>query len=210
MALMLHLTAMCQRLPLRILQASPLFQTRQRLLDLTWPVLPLTQVVARASTSSPTADVNAWVHSWAAEDDGKVARRTAWEAAQLLAIVGSTPTDAPLEPFALTYAALALLCFATAPISIPVGGHGEEDLSGAIRLDKLVDSSDPELAQWIATGRGAPVLEGIGDLLSVDGAEKLLRLCGARLSSLQVWKVGEQFGGTLFQLADGIARAKGE
>ncbi|KAK4706108.1 hypothetical protein P7C70_g91, partial [Phenoliferia sp. Uapishka_3] len=178
MALMLHLTSMCQRLPLRILQA-----------------------VARASTSSPSLDVHAWVRSWAAEDDGETARRTAWHAGQLVGLVRNT--DTPLEPFALTYAALALKCYCTTR----AGGSGAsapqtDEPCDAIELDKLVDRSDPKVVAWISTGQGDATLDGIGSLSDMEASEKVLRACGERLLALRVWLVGDLFGRTLLQLAD--------
>ncbi|KAL8284215.1 hypothetical protein RQP46_004964 [Phenoliferia psychrophenolica] len=174
MALMLHLTSMSQRLPLRILQA-----------------------VARP-TSSPAADVHAWVHSWAHEDDGKVARLTAWHAGQLVSLVRNT--DTPLEPFALTYAALSLLCYCKAGPSAPRGE--DEDAGAAIALDKLVDRSDPDLQRWIATGAGDATLDDVGSLADPGAPEKLLRVCGERLGALKVWRVGELLGSTLVLLSE--------
>ncbi|KAM0755707.1 hypothetical protein T439DRAFT_376022 [Meredithblackwellia eburnea MCA 4105] len=205
MALMLHLTSISQRLPLRILQA-----------------------VARASSSTTTQDADTWVQSWAAEDGGRVARTTAWHAGQLIGIV-RTICDTPLEPFALTYAGLALLCFCTAQVGMPPfqppppprhgdimeeeGGLGENggDVTGTeVRLDRLVERTDEDLVRWIATGRGIVTLDGVGTLEDVQAGEKVLRLCGERLSALKVWKVGELLGGTLTQLAEQAIVVKSE
>lgn len=193
MALMLHLTSMCQRLPLRILQVrAPLLP--HRLNEVEHTDLKLSKTVARAKTSSPAADVHTWVRSWAAEDNGQTARRTAWTAGQLVSLVRNT--DTPLEPFALTYAALALVCYCR------TAHHGPGAPHPTVALDRLVDRADASVAQWIATGEGDATLEDVGSLTDPAAPEKLLRVCGERLLSLNVWRVGELLGRTLILLAD--------
>ena len=142
------------------------------------------------------------MRNWAHEDGGQVARLTAWHAGQLVSLVRNT--DAPLEPFALTYAALALVCYCHAATgsSAPLAGQ-----SGAIALDRLVNRSDADVAHWIATGERDATLDDVGSLSAPGAPEMLLRLCGGRLGQLKVWRVGELLGGTLLLLAKGEREA---
>lgn len=140
--------------------------------------------------------MHAWVRSWAHEDGGQTARRTAWNAGQLVSLVRNT--DTPLEPFALTYAALALVCYCRTATHSSAGASAHAPLA----LDRLVDRADAELGRWIATGEGDATLEDVGSLAVPGAPEKLLRVCGERLLGLRVWQVGELLGRTLILLAD--------
>ncbi|GAA5873575.1 hypothetical protein JCM8547_005621 [Rhodosporidiobolus lusitaniae] len=148
LALFVHLTALTQRLPLRVLQ--PLART-------TLAPLPATTTAA--------------LHSWSTASNGAVARTTAFHAGQLLALCRSSSpsspsaaSEGPLEPFAIFYAALTLVAFiregAGAPppsSSTAFATTAEQDLP-QLELDVLADSTaegSKTLANWLATGTGA-------------------------------------------------------
>ncbi|GAA6029093.1 hypothetical protein JCM8097_001590 [Rhodosporidiobolus ruineniae] len=168
MALFVHLTVLQMHLPLRVLQ----------------PFARTTLAPLPAATTSA-------LRAWSTASHGAVARTTAYHAGQLLALcrpsssssslsVG-TPgssygggaatssagsSEGPLEPFAIFYAALALVAFiresAAASSSAPSAtatatkdGDSQpqkEDQPRPLELDQLKDRSDGELQQWIHSG----------------------------------------------------------
>ncbi|BGP50450.1 hypothetical protein JCM10450v2_006369 [Rhodotorula kratochvilovae] len=220
MALFVHLTALTQRLPLRVLQ-------------------PL----ARSATAPAQPGTHSALRSWALAGHGSVARTTAYHAAQLLALCrpgipappplvsasraasragtpapSGTASEGPLEPFALFYAALALVAFVReggAPAPAPTSG---EDAPAELALDVLRDRADAALGAWVhsgplgsvpAAGGSAPtlVLRMLGDepeqrrLDSPRAAARILGACARRLRELRVWKVGDLLAGVLEQFA---------
>ncbi|KAM0790607.1 hypothetical protein ACM66B_004471 [Microbotryomycetes sp. NB124-2] len=128
LALNLHLACMTQHLPLRILQ-------------------PL----ARTGEWGPGPDIFEAVHVWAKADNGRIARKSAYHAGQLLALCRTTNTmsnnasssyssssassDSPLEPFALFYAALVLMVFVRElPVTLAA-------LNGVVKSEHAVDGA---------------------------------------------------------------------
>jgi hypothetical protein len=169
------------------------------------------QPLARTGDSKPSPEILDAVHTWAREADGTVARTTAYHAGQLFALVHLTPSDTPLESFALFYAVLALVAFIRELVPPPrsqsssssssSNRDGNGDMPIRFALDKLVDRADPELTNWIHGGDQTPSLEAVGDLGGVGAGNRILRLAGKALIGLKVWKVGELLGKTLVQLA---------
>ncbi|KAK4056994.1 hypothetical protein OIO90_001894 [Microbotryomycetes sp. JL221] len=202
LALNVHLACMTQYVPLRVLQ-------------------PL----ARTGEWGPGPDIFDAVHAWAKADNGRLARKAAYHAGQLLALCRSTSNDSPLEPFALFYSALVLLSFCRElPKTLMSAMNGivknEHVVDGATRpptptfessepryqLDKLVDQQDPELQAWIngagaGTSRSAWITD-VGELDAKGAGIRLLRLLSRSLIALKVWKVGELLGRTLIELAN--------
>ncbi|GAA5825298.1 hypothetical protein JCM3770_000903 [Rhodotorula araucariae] len=227
MALFVHLTALTQRLPLRVLQ-------------------PL----ARSATAPAQPGTHSALRSWALAGHGSVARTTAYHAAQLVALCrpgipappplvsasrstsragtpapSGTASEGPLEPFALFYAALALVAFvreggAPAPGAGASAGAGAGSDGPELALDVLRDRSDAALGAWVHSGPlgavgapGAPVLvlRMLGDdgpagaeqrrLDSPRAAARVLAACARRLRELRVWKVGDLLAGVLEQFA---------
>ncbi|BGO93657.1 hypothetical protein NBRC10512_002907 [Rhodotorula toruloides] len=225
MALMVHLTALTQRLPIRVLQ-------------------PL----ARSATAPAQPATLAALRSWALAGHGSVARTTAYHAGQLIALcrpalsasVGgssSSSSEGPLEPFALFYAALALVAFVreggggpppssdeAAAAATKASGSKSPSEGHELVLDTLRDRSDSVLAAWVHSGplgsRQVPaaavpslrLLGGTGQpdsssssttgrLDSSRAAERILSCAAKRLQALKVWKVGDLLGSVLEQLA---------
>ncbi|KAK4052462.1 hypothetical protein OIV83_002264 [Microbotryomycetes sp. JL201] len=199
LALNLHLACMTQHLPLRILQ-------------------PL----ARTGEWGPGPDIFEAVHVWARADNGRIARKSAYHAGQLLALCRTNPSDSPLEPFALFYAALVLMVFVRElPVTLAAMNgvvKNEHAVDGATRpptptfepaepryqLDRLVDRNDPDLDAWVnaaGTARSAWISD-VGELDAKGAGIRLLRLLSKSLIALKVWKVGELLGRTLIELAN--------
>ncbi|BGP26569.1 hypothetical protein JCM10295v2_005522 [Rhodotorula toruloides] len=223
MALMVHLTALTQRLPIRVLQ-------------------PL----ARSATAPAQPATLAALRSWALAGHGSVARTTAYHAGQLIALcrpalsasvggTSSSSSEGPLEPFALFYAALALVAFVREggggpPPStdeaavVKASGSKSPSEGHELVLDTLRDRSDSVLAAWVHSGplgsRQVPaaavpslrLLGGTGHtdssssstkgrLDSSRAAERILSCAARRLQALKVWKVGDLLGSVLEQLA---------
>ncbi|GJN92389.1 hypothetical protein Rhopal_005419-T1 [Rhodotorula paludigena] len=206
MALLVHLTALTQRLPLRVLQ-------------------PL----ARSATAPTQGTTLSALRSWALASHGAVARTTAFHAGQLLALsrggvaphAGATPlSDGPIEPFALFYGALALVAFVREGGVPPARGDGG-DKGEVLALDVLRDRTDPVVTAWVHSGPlAAPAAGGSAlslrmlehgkgsDGSSEDGrldgpraAEQILSVTAQRLRALRVWKVGDLLAGVLEQFA---------
>lgn len=242
LALLVHLTALTQRLPLRVLQVRlPRSSAWLRAhTDLPPPVQPL----ARSASAPDQPSTNSALRAWAQASDGSVARTTAYHAAQLLALCrpasatsappppqpqrassasrAGTPapgssggaSDGPLEPFALFYAALALVAFVREGAASPAGEAGPE-----LALDVVRARSDAGLSAWLtqsssSSSRPVVALRALGDTPSqrrLDGpwaAARVLGVCARRLRELRVWKVGDLLAGVLEQLA-AVERAKG-
>ena len=215
LALFVHLTALTQRLPLRVLQ-------------------PLARSASAPSQASTAAKA---LRAWARADDGAVARTTAYHAGQLIALCRpahgssgmSASAEGPLEPFALFYAALALVAFSR---ESHAGGTAtpSDESQQEVALDILRDRSDPFLAAWIRSGpltppsgaaaAGAannktaasvvPALKMLATmpatpstmrLDSPQATERLLSRAADRLRELKVWKIGELLAGVLDELA---------
>lgn len=212
LALFVHLTALTQRLPLRVLQ-------------------PLARSASAPSQASTAAKA---LRAWARADDGAVARTTAYHAGQLIALCRpahgnsgmSASAEGPLEPFALFYAALALVAFSR---ESHAGGTAtpSDESQQEVALDILRDRSDPFLAAWIRSGpltppSGAaaannkpagsvvPALKMLATmpatpstmrLDSPQATERLLSRAADRLRELKVWKIGELLAGVLDELA---------
>ncbi|TKA52102.1 hypothetical protein B0A53_04762 [Rhodotorula sp. CCFEE 5036] len=216
LALFVHLTALTQRLPLRVLQ-------------------PLARSASAPSQASTAANA---LRAWARADDGAVARTTAYHAGQLIALCRpahgnsgmSASAEGPLEPFALFYAALALVAFSR---ESHAGGTAtpSDESQQEVALDILRDRSDPFLAAWIrsgpltppsgsatannnkppaAVGSVVPALKMLATmpatpstmrLDSPQATERLLSRAADRLRELKVWKIGELLAGVLDELA---------
>lgn len=211
MALMLHLTSMTLRLPLRLLQVRPSF-SRTDFPELTFR---LRQSLARTGDSRPAPEILDAVRAWSVEDHGQVSRATAWHAGQLFGLVriGSHPHDTPIEPMALFCASpcppllpprqlIWLIDAAITLFSYHQNSSRCTNRLDSIALDRLVDRADPQLASWLATGEAVPSLAVVGELDDPRAGEKLLRICGEKLVGLEVWRVGELLGKTLLQLAE--------
>ncbi|SGY91864.1 BQ5605_C038g11703 [Microbotryum silenes-dioicae] len=182
LTLMLHLMAMSQRLPLRVLH-----------------------LLARSGASRPSPEVFEAVNMWFNASRGQVSRLTAYHAGQLFAL--QSPNDSPWEPFALFYAALTLVAFIReAREALYQSGRSLESCHAFV-LDKIRDRDDSKLQQWIYGGDDVeafvPHLNAIGhgSLLEADAVDKVLRMAGAALGALKVYKVGELLGKTLIELA---------
>ncbi|GAA5867809.1 hypothetical protein JCM3774_005860 [Rhodotorula dairenensis] len=219
LALFVHLTALTQRLPLRVLQ--PLARS--------------------ASTPSQASTAASALRAWARAEDGAVARTTAYHAGQLIALCRpahgntgmSASAEGPLEPFALFYAALALVAFSR---ESHVGGEEStpsDESQQEVALDILRDRSDPFLAAWIRSGpltpppppaaagsdkpppptRGGSVVPALKMLAtmpattpstmrldSAHATERLLSRAAHRLRELKVWKIGELLASVLDEL----------
>ncbi|GAA6004022.1 hypothetical protein JCM10207_006519 [Rhodosporidiobolus poonsookiae] len=221
MALYVHLTALMHHLPLRVLQ-------------------PL----ARTTLGPLPAETASALRTWASASHGAVARTTAYHAGQLFALCrpsssaaagsSSAASEGPLQPFALFYAALALIAFLREG-----GGNGGDSGSGSgeeLQLDVLRDRADGELQGWIYAGALDKPLPGMAAptmrLSSADGAastpttstaedapvrldapraaERVLATASARLARLKVWKVGDNLAGVLEGLAAVERRAGDE
>ncbi|GAA5843159.1 hypothetical protein JCM9279_001879 [Rhodotorula babjevae] len=222
LALLVHLTALTQRLPLRVLQ-------------------PL----ARSPSASDQPNTASALRAWAAADGGSVARTTAYHAAQLLALcrpASATPaaplqqqpqrassasragtpapgssggtSDGPLEPFALFYAALALVAFVREGGASAAAG---EPAGAELALDVVRARSDSALGGWVqhsSPTKAVAALRALGDTPAqrrLDGpwaAARVLGVCARRLRELKVWKVGDLLAGVLEQLA-AVEKAKG-
>ncbi|GAA5991720.1 hypothetical protein JCM10908_001110 [Rhodotorula pacifica] len=208
LALFVHLTALTQRLPLRVLQ-------------------PLARSASAPSQASTAAKA---LRAWARADDGAVARTTAYHAGQLIALCRpahgntgmSASAEGPLEPFALFYAALALVAFSR---ESQVGGTStpSNESQQEVALDILRDRSDPFLAAWIRSGPLTPpagsskppasvvpalkmlaTMPATPSTMRLDSAqatERLLSRAAHRLRELKVWKIGELLAGVLDELA---------
>lgn len=215
LALFVHLTALTQRLPLRVLQ-------------------PLARSASAPSQASTAAKA---LRAWARADDGAVARTTAYHAGQLIALCRpahgnsgmSASAEGPLEPFALFYAALALVAFSR---ESHAGGTAtpSDESQQEVALDILRDRSDPFLAAWIRSGpltppsgaaaAGAAHHKPAGSVVpalkmlatmpatpstmrldSPQATERLLSRAADRLRELKVWKIGELLAGVLDELA---------
>lgn len=217
LALFVHLTALTQRLPLRVLQ-------------------PLARSASAPSQASTAANA---LRAWARADDGAVARTTAYHAGQLIALCRpahgnsgmSASAEGPLEPFALFYAALALVAFSR---ESHAGGAStpSDESQQEVALDILRDRSDPFLSAWIrsgpltpppggaaaaaannkpaAAGSVVPALKMLATmpatpstmrLDSPQATERLLSRAADRLRELKVWKIGELLAGVLDELA---------
>lgn len=195
LSLMLHLTAVTTRLPLRLLQ-------------------PLARPAGAVSSAASIAHLDA-LRMWAASSNGQLARRTAYHAGQLLELANYRTSPAatsgqPLEPFALFYGALALIAFlrfAAAQEALKPLEVKEEDvkMGEVLWLDRLVGPDDDALAEWVADGAGEVGLKGVGALGGVDReavAKRLLVAVGERLKRGEVWGVGKGLGETLLRMAE--------
>ncbi|BGP57136.1 hypothetical protein JCM8202v2_004776 [Rhodotorula sphaerocarpa] len=209
LALFVHLTALTQSLPLRILQ-------------------PLARSASAPTQASSAAKA---LRTWAQADDGAVARVTAYHAGQLIALCRpahgttgmSASAEGPLEPFALFYAALALVAFSRESQLSDSPPSSEHSPKQEVALDILRDRSDPFLAAWIRSGplTPPPGAEKVGTaavpalkmlatmpptpsamrLDSPEATERLLNRAAQRLRELKVWKIGELLAGVLDELA---------
>lgn len=179
MALMVHLSFVTKRLPLRLLQS-----------------------LAQNSIAAPTDQLLDAVRTWGRDQQGQTSRITGWHAGQILGLVHleSHSHDTPLEPMAIFYATLSLLLYIRETNT--AGRAPSPPSAERVELDKLVDRTDPLLTAWLADGGSTPALSLVGDLDHPSAGEKLLRICGAKLMGLKVWRVGELLGKTLMQLAD--------
>jgi len=202
------------------------------------------QPLARSPSASEQPNTTSALRAWAQADGGSIARTTAYHAAQLLALcrpASATPaplqqpqrassasragtpapgssggtSDGPLEPFALFYAALALVAFvreggASASAGEPAGAE--------LALDVVRARSDSTLGGWLqhsssSSAKAVVALRALGDTASqrrLDGpwaAARVLGVCARRLRELKVWKVGDLLAGVLEQLA-AVERAK--
>lgn len=210
LALFVHLTALTQSLPLRVLQ-------------------PLARSASAPTQASTAAKA---LRTWAQADDGAVARTTAYHAGQLIALCRpahgntgmSASAEGPLEPFALFYAALALVAFSR---ESQVGSSSSSSSSSGaqqeVALDILRDRTDPFLAAWIQSGpltppagsskpasSVVPALKMLATMPSTpstmrldapQATERLLSRAAQRLRELKVWKIGELLAGVLDELA---------
>ncbi|GAA5953885.1 hypothetical protein JCM21900_005502 [Sporobolomyces salmonicolor] len=177
MALMLHLTALTQRLPLRVLQ-------------------PL----ARLFSSPPSASLLASLDRWSTAQAGTVARQTAYHAGQLFALCARGQGESPLEPFALFYAGLALAAFARecGKRAREEAKEAEEAEEQELALDVLRDRTDSVVVAFVHSTRPlTPTLAHHGRLDSPQAADRVLQSAAARLMGLRCWKVGENLGKTL-------------
>ncbi|SCV71329.1 BQ2448_2917 [Microbotryum intermedium] len=216
LTLMLHLMAMSQRLPLRVLHVSVvrLIGSFESWVLTSAPCHDCQQPLARSGGSQPSPEILEAISTWFNASRGQVSRLTAYHAGQLFAL--QSPIDSPWEPFALFYAALTLVAFIREMREgFHQWGRGVE-LRRAFVLDKVRDRDDAELQQWIEGGEGGdafvPHLEAIkgSSLLEADAVDKVLRMAGVALGALKVYKVGELLGKTLIELAKEYPSARGE
>lgn len=200
MSLMLNLSAMTSRLPLRILQVSSSSALLFDLLTNHHQPQKIRQPLIRTATfdhSTVTA-----LQTWSLEESGRKARTTLYHAAQLYALVriGTFPQDSPLDPMCVFYAALTMLCYIRqgprSSLSSFNGGGGEQGRP-TIELDRLIDRSDPRLLAFLQDGRAIPCLDQIGSLASPGASAAVVRECRALLAKLKVWSVGESLAETL-------------
>lgn len=96
------------------------------------------------------------------------------------------------------YAALGVMAWAREQIPVP-GGRAEGE---GVKLDKLMDRSEPSLVVWIEGGEGGAYMDEVGDLSSPGAGVRVLRVAARRLMGLKVWRVGELLGRTLVELAN--------
>ncbi|GAA5899585.1 hypothetical protein JCM5296_006951 [Sporobolomyces johnsonii] len=197
MALMLHLTALTQRLPLRVLQ-------------------PL----ARLASSPPSASLVASLNRWSTARSGAVARQTAYHAGQLVGLCERGQGESPLEPFALFYAGLALAAFARECGTKRAAGReevqaaeGEGEGDGEeFALDVLRDRTDADVVAFVEATRGVivPTLSQLGRLDEGLAGDRILKSAAARLMGLKCWKVGENLGKTLLLAVSSEQEGEGE
>ncbi|GAA6060251.1 hypothetical protein JCM10212_003491 [Sporobolomyces blumeae] len=211
MALMLHLTALSHRLPLRVLQ-------------------PL----ARISSLVPNTSTQATLKAWSTASNGSVARETLYHAGQIIGLCctslasasnsqppappAATGTESPVEPFALFYASLAVVAWIEENAvddedaeQMDSNGAGPEARGGGdeLALDILRDRTDPSLVSFFQSTSSSgsdtprpivPTLSNLGRLDRRATAHKVLRLAGQHLTQLKCWKVGESLGRTLIEV----------
>lgn len=159
------------------------------------------QPLARTGDQSPSSDILSSISRWVSLSSGSIARTTIYHAGQLFALVHTTPTgsDTPLEPFALFYAALAVLAWSREQQqSQTEAGDSKE----RVRLDRHMDRSDPALTAWINGSPSVAFIDEVGDLTTPGAGVRVVRLAAKKLIGLKVWRVGELLGRTLVELAN--------
>lgn len=111
-----------------------------------------------------------------------------------------------MEPFALFYAALAVLAWSREQPR----AEGEEVGKEQVRLDRSMDRSDPTISSWIQGAAATAYIEEVGDLSTPGAGVRVIRLAARKLTGLKVWRVGELLGRTLVELANEEERREAE
>lgn len=162
------------------------------------PIATLQRFVKHQSRAShEEADVA--IGNWAAAEDGRLARLTAWHAAQMLSLSVARINDLDLrmpDTMALFYAALALWAYSkccTPP------AHPTYDVV-PFKLDRLSTRLSTDVSKWINEGGHATICH-IPHLHAPGAAKTMLDVFRQEISENKRWQIARLLAQILRTLA---------